>query len=611
MNAWQELVDLFDYKLGDLEAGRTPKGGRHSVAELREELLSAPLDPNLHRRLMKVDRRYRAMLREKREGALAEPGAAPHQAPTSLASILNDLAAVQPRPSAWSGEAPLGKAESEAWTDLHRQEWEAGLRRALQEQGKVWQEERGHLSLRVLYTALENAERAGRAVREWMHVPGAYDRLLSLHDAEVLQRMMLTVADALVSETAWRRLRAALSQVREEPFPRKENEGVMQALLEAAQGENVSPLARQELLEALRSQYRAPRDPLERAAIRDAAQAVLSLLDALLADAPTTAPGAVPEGSILYSASPRTALASPDGAKDPHRLVIFLPGGTETRWQGMHARWQQIGGHWQLLLDREVALIRPKLPAAERMVVMHPEPHRVEVYLSGSYLMLVLDRRMDEDMNMRAGLAHLIAVMMNPEDAYAALRLSRLTAQVLRHGQGVLEDHDLEGLTPDSADKFLLASGEALLAFCRKGAETLVSRIRARNGENTEADLRAAGAALGVDPEITSRLRHALQLAAFGGITVPPGEWRALPDVPSDGNFASALIGEEPVSFRLEGRAMTLRKDYRGQLMAVLPGYPAQELHDVLVLRMPTMSVLVLKQGAQVSVGTVVDPTPN
>ena len=114
-----------------------------------------------------------------------------------------------------------------------------------------------------------------------------------------------------------------------------------------------------------------------------------------------------------------------------------------------------------------------------------------------------------------------------------------------------------------------------------------------------------------MDPEITSRLRHALQLAAFGGITVPPGEWRALPDVPSDGSFASALIGEEPVSFRLEGRAMTLRKDYRGQLMAVLPGYPAQELHDVLVLRMPTMSVLVLKQGAQVSVGTVVDPTPN
>ena len=56
VEAWPELVELFEYKVRDVMEGRVPSGGHRSLRALRYTLLGAALPPPLHRRVVVADR---------------------------------------------------------------------------------------------------------------------------------------------------------------------------------------------------------------------------------------------------------------------------------------------------------------------------------------------------------------------------------------------------------------------------------------------------------------------------------------------------------------------------------------------------------------------------
>jgi len=56
-----DLIELYAYKVDDLEAGREPRGGRESVVRLRQKLVQAQMPGHLVKRFRTVDLRWREM----------------------------------------------------------------------------------------------------------------------------------------------------------------------------------------------------------------------------------------------------------------------------------------------------------------------------------------------------------------------------------------------------------------------------------------------------------------------------------------------------------------------------------------------------------------------
>ncbi|MCD0170983.1 hypothetical protein IHN59_15240, partial [Deinococcus sp. 23YEL01] len=136
---WTELTELFEYKVADALAGRVPRGGRRSLGLLREELLQAPLEPTLLRRLIEADRQYRAVQKADR-------------APEPVRAGFGG-------PSTWEAPASTETDESRAWEELQLLAWHHQAARQVREQALRWQREVTLARLRVLFAVTENAER--------------------------------------------------------------------------------------------------------------------------------------------------------------------------------------------------------------------------------------------------------------------------------------------------------------------------------------------------------------------------------------------------------------------------------------------------------------------
>ncbi|GBF04227.1 hypothetical protein DAERI_010399 [Deinococcus aerius] len=582
MTHWAELVELYEYKVADVVGGRVPRGGRRSLADLREVLHSAPLEPALYHRLLASERQYRAHLRG---------GSAPETPPPAV-----------PRPPAPEGARPSwtppvtgGAAEAQAWEELRQLAWYAGLRTRLLHLGRALQAEPERPMLRTLYAVVENAGREARGVAERLAVPAAHDPLVSLHQPEVTRDLMLTLADELLSAEGRSRLRTALSDIHEAPFPRHPDEDVLAARLEAAEREPLAPAARAALVEALRASSPQARDPRERPAIREAARRLQQGLDELLADAPGPGLGLLPTRSILYAEHAEAALPAPDdGASE---LVIHLAGGQAARWRGLDLRWQPVGPNWQLQVNGQLALLRPDRPPAERLLTLRAPDLTLRGALSGTHLLLRAEPRSPEALGRLAARARVVALLLDPGEHHANLRLARAAVQFLRDGAV-----KAGALGPGSAQRYAGAPDETLLALARKGAEGLTARLARLTPAGADAALRASAAVLGLSPERARRLHERLHAAAFIPEELPEPQPLTRVEVPGDGSFVSLALGDDPLTLRVLGRSLTLRLDHRGDLVAAWPGQARAVLGDLLVLRRPEGQILLVRQGTWLGV---------
>ncbi len=571
---WAELVELYEYRVADTLQGRVPRSGRRALANLREELLGAPLESALYRRLLEADRQFRA-----HQKTLSKPGAVPP---------------LPPQQALWETTPRSEAEEAHAWQELHMLAWGDVVRAALQDHLADWRREPDLLSLRVLYAALENAERAGQAGlagQITFAVPRLRDPLTDLDNPQVLRVLTQAAVDLLLQPGGSARLQTALTQIQETPFPRHPDEDVLRAWVAAAERELLAPQAKDTLIQALQTQFEPSRDPRERPAIRQAARDLANRLEPLLASDPQPTLVGVPHHSVLYAAQPNTALRAPDdGAAE---LVVHLPGAQSVRWRETDFQWQAIGEHWQLLADRQVALLRPQADPAERCVTLELPHAQFRAFVSGSYLLLHAQTNPHDELVRLVSLGRAVSLLLDPAESYAALRLGRAAAQLLRDGRV-----DPVSLTASSAAKYALASPTALLDFARRGAEALCAQLAPHNARAILDTMRAAARPLGLTGTWDERLAGALDIAAHRREDLPAPLKQSRTPLPVDGSGVCVELRDDPpLSLQFGARVITLRRDFRREWAAIMPGHPPMPLQDLTVTRVPGFNVILARHG--------------
>lgn len=125
----------------------------------------------------------------------------------------------------------------------------------------------------------------------------------------------------------------------------------------------------------------------------------------------------------------------------------------------------------------------------------------------------------------------------------------------------------------------------------------LLIRLAHLSPVQAEAAVQTSAALLGLPAPRAHRLAKALHAATGEPEPLPTAQRLTQLSVPADGHFVSVRLSGEPLTLRVLGRTLTLRLDHQGHLTAVLPGFPAARLHDLLVWRLTGSQVLLVREG--------------
>jgi len=156
----------------------------------------------------------------------------------------------------------------------------------------------------------------------------------------------------------------------------------------------------------------------------------------------------------------------------------------------------------------------------------------------------------------------------------------------------------LDKLTPDSARKYGDATPDVLLSFARKGVETLVARLARLSTDEAAQAFRRAAQALGLHRVVADRLHAALHIALHDPETLPPGKPGTQLELTETGGFSSVVLQDEPLFIQVGARGVTVRWDYKGELVVMMPGLAPMVLHDLLVARLPVGNLLLVRHGS-------------
>ncbi|WP_407540195.1 hypothetical protein Q0M94_01995 [Deinococcus radiomollis] len=636
---WAELVELYEYKVGDLLTGKSPRGGKRSLGDLRDLLVSAPLEGVLLRRFGQTDRIWKAHLRTRSGGPGQEagPAAVGQTAPETAAPGFalpgpagpGMAAALPPAPSVWSlpGDLRPGLTpglsvnsvsnEQSAVEGLRFTVWREGVRAYARTQTQFWLREPDLVTLRSAYALSVNLERGETT----MSVPRSSDPLASLGTPSVAERVVTGLADQVCAafveppahdpgarQHALIRLREAVTELSLNPFPRHPDQDVMEARVEAAEREQLAPDETRTLIEGIRAEIGPPRSASERLSIRAAAERLTAFIEGII---PVSENGHGPElpvlNKVLYASVPRFQLPAPDDGGTT--LTIRLSGGNQAHWRGLSLRWKRAGEGWlvaigtlEYRLTSRATTHRPD-PDAAPIAVMLGDVNG-QALLHGDYLYLSA-RQNDKGLLELLALSRAVALLLDPSGAYLNLRLARAAAQRFRDGR-----IDAQSVSVLSAERYSAASPEALLIFARKGVEGLLTRMRQRPPQDSEYVFRAATEAVGA---AEGHERHLL--AALRRVLNPGSRPEAHPDstprhvtelghmrVSGPGELVMMEFAGEPLTIEVVGRVVTLRLDYKGDLAVILPGAPAAILRELLVIDVAAGGILLVRQGGRIVV---------
>lgn len=607
--AW--LLELYEYQVGDLLAGREPRGGERSVRELRRRLWQTECPAPLRRRLLRTDHQYRTWQAARRSSAT------PPQ--------LGQPSGSQPPGAVTAWTPPPNAQEAAAWAELRQLAWHADLMDEMHDATQQLRQQPGRPTLRVLYAVTENAERAARRLTTLFPVPAAHDTLVSLGNSEVVRQLTRTLGDMLLLPGGAAQVWQALDQVEENPFPPQPGDDVLHARLAAIRQGGGSAHERGRLEEALRAsagpQSELWADPRERPALREAAQAIRRWLARRLEQSPWHWPGAVPP-----------AVQAPESAQGHPSAGGSLPlhlGGPDrvAHWQGLRLTWRSLGPNWQVLVQDEtsppvrggqLALLRPELPASERQVRLEVGGQQLQLLFSGDYALLRCRANAAQTQRLEslAALGRSCAVLLLPGAQSGRLRLARaLTRHLLGssahtgHMPSTREWPDA-GALPGSTGPKLERSFSEDLTIARRTLRRLHPLLPQFTPAEVAQAARTLQAELGLPLHYAAQVQQAAEHAAGRAevLHVPPTGGRAGRDpaptfLSANGQFLVLGLDNEPLELRLPGeRLLTLRLDHRAELVAVRPGQAAIPVDDLLVVPLHDLSVVVAHEGSQVAV---------
>lgn len=658
-----ELIELYEYKVADVLAGRVPRGGAHALNDLRDTLLKAPLEAPLLQRMMVTDRQYRAWRdihesaakggednNEHAEHLIVAPEAGTVTEPQAASSIfaadaqskradyglpepelpdITNMAAAtvddseggillsQAAQDSIFGHAgaaepddfeqpqlsvPQVQADAEqAWQELCLLSWYDELYKRILQESLQARNEPARPFLRIMYSTIENLDVLGSG-SPLHRVPDAADNNLRLHDEQVVTQKAEQFCSALLTPEGRKRVVLILDHLYEEPLARQAGE--MSQDVEF--------------------------NPFERPLLRGAAQQLRSLLDQYLSELPLLLDSTLPEGKIFYTEPSKTADASANVVPSDRgdELVIYLGDEAQSlRWRNVVLTWQlngveadqatssdqSLGKYWLMHgglvqteasaatsnnsqpVAQQVIKLYPQDPSHQRIYVLRNGALHLQILLSGKYALMRLRTQPEQELGLLAVQARALSLMLKPDENYAYLRLARALARYLRTGE----------LAPsaesENVDNYTHAPADALQSFVRKGLSTLNEYMQHKEPKEIADALLGCAKSLNLSDKMAPVLHEALHNAAFNseGISEPMrlGSYNEAAPVRLNGVFQSYHLERLPMNLDLqEGRMMTLQKDYRGEMVALLPGHPAVSLERVAAVHVGTLSVMMVRQ---------------
>ncbi|HEX2863782.1 MAG TPA: hypothetical protein VHN99_04385 [Deinococcales bacterium] len=651
------LVELFEYKVNDLQAGRDPIGGRRSVRELRGFLAAAPLIGHLLRRFRTADRRYRDLDANAPEPVAAPVMAAPAAAPAVegfefnlnfpaapvLAGLnLNALDAIpalgglmDPSPDELARQLAAGAAVTTAPQDaealaldaLAVAGWRTTFEDDLLEQNARLRAEPSHPTLRLVSAVLTNREQYAQApsfptdvnlakFSVIARVPAVDDPLANFANPQVVESVLLELASRIVDfKKAFPTL--ALPPTEALPYLRRFTLAVadtpnageeapqsgpslreVEGALESARQENLPVEAKRRMVESLSRQVEAikNRQRERQAALQNERRLLKGAAKGLFA----WLSDHVPERLGGRGPSIEPVNGAIGAAVEARRVDTLPPDATRVAARLARSGSTRLGSidlAWHEGPDGWLLEVGGAEYALRDGLRVPYGGHEVRAFRADGYALFISRDREGTGLWGAYGLARCAAALLQPDERFLNMRLVHAATTWLRDRRV-----DPAAFGPGSADRLESASEDALVNFARVRAERLLERLR-RNvtpGLTVQA-LTTAARVLGEPNALTP----ATKLARLFEATLNP-ESRAPAeglDVRRENDVVVVAYRGEPVTVKVLGRAFTLRADSAGRVFALFPGGGAHEVSPVLPQQVPGGFVLIAREGLRIAVG--------
>ncbi len=594
-----DLLELFEYKVRDLEAGREPPGGRGSVMRLRLRLVESGLPASLAKRFREIDRRWRSV----QSGQSKPAPAAKEDRPKSASSY--DIGIVDlPLEDDVLSEGVRIKgvlqslSEDVYWTRLRRY-----LKRIAR--GLVGGQ---RYELRLAYAFLQNFEAYSQTPgfgRDFNlskfklvePIPALSDPLVTLDDEEIARALLrelfqiaLRLADGrtyplpLPPEEVVPYLRRFFRRIIEIPesFPLTAPGGgpsseELRTALDEARRNALTPHERAELVGELEAKLRevtAQERRMHMVAEEDrrrflgAAEQLSAILRKYLP---------APRGEATMPAVPEP-LDEAEGDKfdelaQKATMVTLRRAPTRFVLGGVPLTLSVAGEHTQLTVSDED---RP-LQVGEPLIIPH-EDWEVWAFMRDDYVHIRLELREGARLSALLAEGQVLAHLVHPHADYGYLRLLRAFSVRLK---GPV---NYEEFAPASAAKFPEATMETLEAFARKGLAVVRERLkRAPGGLKL---MREVAVALGLEAEGIQLLRVLTDWLNFRPPTRETG----------GSELGVSTLAGDPVNIQVENLVLSVRQTNDAVYVGAAGALP-RKLGDLMIWLLGDSAVVIAREG--------------
>lgn len=599
-----DLIELFAYKLDDLEAGRTPRGGRGSVLQLRRRLMEAKLQGPLAKRFREEDRRWRKLV-EVEGGARSSPEPRPDPASAELELGIVDLPLEEELPTEEGRTQTVlqALAEDVYWAGLQRE-----LRRVAR--GLVGGQ---RFELRLAYAFLQNFEaytQTPNFARDFNlskftlsePIPALSDPLVTLGDEQVaiallreLFEIALRLGDGrtyplpLPPEGVVPYLRRFLRRIVEIPEslpvvvpgggPSSEE---LRAALDEARRSALTAHEREQLVRDLEAKLReaaAQERRMRMVAEEDrrrfmaAAERLSGLLRRYLpSPRGEAAMPVVPEP--LEESGAGTRLSEPDRGAT---LVTLRRAPTRLTLGGVSLTLSVAGEHTQLTVSGE----DHPLKTGEPLMIPY-ENWEVWAFMRDDYVHVRLEMREGAQLSALLSEGRVLAHLVHPHSDYAYLRLLRAFSARLK---GPV---NYEEFGPGSAEKFSEAPLDTLEAFARKGLSVVKDRLKRSPGGFKL--MREVATSLGLEPE-----GQQLQRVLADWLNFRPPTRETL-----GGELGVSTIAGEPVNVKAGNLVLSVRRTDDAVYVGAAGAVP-RKLSDLMIWPLDDGAVVIAREGSRLA----------
>ncbi len=601
-----DLIELFAYKVNDLEAGREPRGGRGSVLRLRRKLIESKLSGPLAKRFREVDRRWREL---QSSAGPSEPEAAVAEAAPVPAASEVDLGIVDlPLEEDVSPEGALAKnvlqglVEDVYWVNLRRD-----LKRVVR--GLIGGQ---RYELRLAYAFIQNFEAYSKTssfARDFNlsqfslvePIPALSDPLVTLDDEEiamVLLREVFQIALRLGDGRTYplplppegvvpylrRFLRRIVGTPESLPLTVPGVELSSEELRDAIGEARRSALAAHEREQLVRELEGKLRDVMAqerrmRMVVEEDRRRFMSAAERLSAILRRFLPS--PRGEAAMPAVPEPLGESAEGKLDelPRDATMVTLRRAPTRFVlgGVPMTLSVAGEHTQLTVSGE----DQPLVEGEPLTLPH-ENWEVWAFLRGDYVHVRLEMREGAQLSALLSEGRVLAHLVHPHAEYAFLRLLRAFSARLK---GPI---NYEEYAPESAAKFYEAPLDTLEAFARKGLSVVKDRLtRAPAGIKL---MREVATSLGLESEGQKLMRV---LSDWLNFRPPTRETMG-------GDLGVSTIAEQPVSIKAGNIVLSVSRTEDAVYVGAAGAVP-RKLEDLLIWPLDDGAVVIAREGQRLA----------